>query len=322
MKNIYISSCSKNGGVYHYNLNSDGKLEFIDKLDADSPMYHIEDNGKMYILLRSPFENSPDSGLISADIDNYSLIGKTEPVSTKGLVACHLCKENDDIYCVNYSSGSVIKMPDKLITHKGCGINPERQEMAHTHYVAVTPDKKYVLVTDLGLDKIFVYDRNLNFVREVSAPLGHGVRHLVFGEKYLFAANELESTVSAYEYADGNLTLIDTASILPNGCDVKSIAAAIRIHNGFIYASNRGHDSLAKLSFDGKKLYLEALYPCGGKEPRDFDFFGEFVIFTNIADNSVTVFKESDRGLILTDRVELEQPLCVSEVILKEAEQY
>lgn len=316
MKNIYISSCVPEGGVYRFNLTDSGKLEFLDKLSAKSPMYHIYDGEKMYIILRDPFENSSESGIISAEISDFAFVNPTEPISTKGVVACHLCKEDNDIYCVNYVSGSVIKMPDKLDVHEGSGPNKKRQESAHTHFVAVTPDKKYVLVTDLGMDKIFVYTRELELVRTVDTPRGHGVRHLIFSEdsRYLFAVNELESTVSAFSYDDGRLELIDTASALPEDFEGYSIAAAIRLHKGHIYVSNRGHDSLAKLSFDGKKLSLLNTYQCGGSEPRDFDFFGEFVIFTNIAGNNVTVFRVKDNGLEQTDEIKLEQPLCVSAI--------
>lgn len=316
MKNIYISSCVPEGGVYRYNLTDGGKLEFADKLSVDSPMYHIFDGKKMYIILRAPFKDNKDSGLISADVADYRLVNPSEPVSTKGIVACHLCKEEDDIYCVNYVSGSVIKMPDKLDIHEGNGPNRERQESAHTHFVTVSPDKKYVLVTDLGTDKIFVYNRSLELVRTVDAPSGHGVRHLIFSEdsRYLFAVNELESTVSAYSYNDGRLEIIDTVSALPEDFDGFSIAAAIRLRKGHIFVSNRGHDSLAELNFDGKKLKLLNTYPCGGAEPRDFDFFGDYVIFANIAGNNVTVFRITENGLEQTDDIALEQPLCVSTI--------
>ena len=216
MKNIYISSCTKDGGVYHYLLNENGKLEYIDKLAVDCPMYQIYDGKKMYILLRAPFESNDDSGLICAEVDGYSLVNKTEPVTTKGRVACHLCKSDNDIYCVNYVSGSVIKMPDKLCVHEGKGVDPIRQESAHTHFVTLTPDKRYVLVTDLGLDKIFIYTKDLELVGEINTPKGHGVRHLVFSDdgKTMFAVNELASTISAFSYDGEQFKLIDTVSIL------------------------------------------------------------------------------------------------------------
>ena len=82
----------------------------------------------------------------------------TKPQSTKGIVACHLAESDGSIYCVNYLSGSVIKMPDTVDTHSGHGINPKRQDAPHTHYVCESPDGKYIFVTDLGIDKIFVYN--------------------------------------------------------------------------------------------------------------------------------------------------------------------
>lgn len=311
--NIYVSSCAEDGGIYRYNLNKNGKLEFLDITPLDRPMYTIKSDKKMHILLRAPFENSNDSGIVTAEIAEDGVLTKpTSPISTKGEVACHLTEYNGEIFCANYISGSVFRTPDLLKVHEGYGPNLPRQDKAHTHFTGVTPDKKYIAVCDLGLDTVFFYDKNLNVVNSVKVPDGHGARHLVFSDdgKYMFVVNELKSTVSVFSHNDAKCTLLDTKSCLPADFTGESFASAIRLKNGKIYVSNRGHNSIAELNFDGRKLELISAYSCHGNFPRDFDFFGEYIVCTNQFSNDITVL---DKDFNLTDKVsDIKEAICVT----------
>ena len=312
-KTVYIASCTKDGGIYKYNMSADGKLVKTDFTPMDCPMYMVAENNKMHIILKAPFDNT-ESGFVTYDISpDGILVNPTDIFSTKGEVACHLCADKGEIYCVNYISGSVTKMGKTTVTHSGKGPNLPRQDGPHTHYAGLTPDKKYICVTDLGLDTVFVYDKNLNAVSTAKVPAGYGVRHIVFSDcgKYMFAANELVSSVSAFSYSDGKFELIDTQGILPDDFKGTSTGGAIRIHNGLIYASNRGHESIAELSFDGSKLKLLNLYSCHGVHPRDFDFVGDYIISTNMQSNNVAVMQIKDNKTVLTDNIEIKEPLCV-----------
>ena len=216
--NVYIASCSTDGGLYHYHLHSDGSLKYVSKTDLDRPMYMKISDKKMYALLRAPFSENEDSALIAYDIDDDGiLINPSSQVSTRGKVACHLCVKDNVVYCANYISGSVMKFPDTLVTHRGEGVHPVRQASPHTHYVGVTPDEKFLCVTDLGTDTVYIYTPDMKLVSKASVPKGHGVRHLIFSEdgKYCFSANELMSTASSFLYENGKLTYIETINIIP-----------------------------------------------------------------------------------------------------------
>lgn len=299
---IYIAACSVDGGIFHYTQNVDGSLSEIGFYPLDRPMYLAISDGKMYVLLRAPFEDSEHSGVFSYDIlPDGSLSNPSGITSTKGKVACHLYIENGVPYCVNYVSGSVIKCPDTLITHEGDGPMKPRQDKAHTHYVNTTPDGKYIFVTDLGLDTIFTYDKELREVSRAKVPSGHGVRHLAYSEdgRTVFAANELASTVSAFDYNDGVLTPKSTCSALPTDFSGESTIAAIRVDGGLIYASNRGHDSIACFDYKDGELILLSITEVDGGSPRDFDFVHEYVYSTNEITNSVTVLKKEGTSLTL-----------------------
>lgn len=310
--NIYIASCVPSGGIYQYFLHSDGTLEFVRKTEVDRPMYMASENNKMYVVLRAPFDDT-SSGVITYDIDNKGqLVNPSGISSTNGEVACHIAVDEGRVYCANYISGSVIRLPDVVAVHTGCGKNPKRQEKAHAHWVGITPDREYVCAVDLGLDTIYIYDKDLKCISKAKVPDGHGSRHGIFSKngKYLFCANELESTVSAFRYNNGELSYIDTLSTLPEGFFGENATAAIRIYDNKIYVSNRGHDTISQIKFDYEKLFFERTIDCGGESPRDFNFINDFMICANENTDNVTVYSCKDE-FVKVSEVSVEKPLCV-----------
>ena len=310
---LYISSCHENGGIYHCSFNTREGIKVIDKTALDRPMYTVIYKDRLYVLLRAPFGNSEESGIIYFDIaEDGHLYNKSEMISTRGRVGCHLCVDNDHIYAVNYISGSVVLLRDKLVQHSGQSINPFRQEGPHTHFVSVTPDDEYVCVTDLGTDKIITYDKNLNFVEETEVKQGNGPRHLAFSEdgRFVFCVNELSSSITLYMYQKGRFTYIDENSTLPKDFCGENTAAAIRCVGKDVYVSNRGHNSIAQFEFAENKLSLQSIFSCHGKSPRDFEIIDKKVICTNESDNSVTVLDALDGTL--KQKIEIEKALCVS----------
>lgn len=318
MTNIYIASCVKGGGIYHYTLSENNVLDFCEKTTLDEPMYMIIRNEKMYILLRQPDEKTNFSGELSIDIDGTGkLFAPSRIISTKGAVACHLEVSDDNIYAVNYVSGSVIKLPDTLVTHSGQGLHKVRQAAPHTHFVHVSPDGKYILVTDLGLDKIFVYNKDLKLVSEVSVPSGHGPRHLAFSSdgKIVYCVNELGSSVSIFSYSDGELKLQNTISALPKDFSGDNISAAIRIKDNYLYVSNRGHNSISVFEIkDSYNIVLKECVDCGGNSPRDFNIIDDVLICTNEKSDNVTVFKLNNYipEIISESELNIPSPLCVA----------
>ena len=311
MKDIYITSCDKNGGIYRYTLSGD-MAELKSKTTLDQPMYSVIHNNKMYVLLREVFPGEI-SGMCSFDINaDGDLINQSRIVPTKGKVACHICVSDDSVYAVNSSSGSVIRFPDTLVVHNGVGINPKRQEMPHTHYVGITPDRKYVCITDLGLDQIFFCDKNLHTCFTASVPKGYGARHLAFSEdgRYIYCVNELVASVTVFCYDGSCAVPCATYSALPDGFDGMNLGAAIRLYKNRLYVSNRGHDSIAVFETEQEKLRLTEFIPTGD-HPRDFDIFDDILVCCNMNDDTVTLYSiENHSQLIQT--ISVKAPLCVN----------
>ncbi|MEO6245795.1 MAG: lactonase family protein [Opitutaceae bacterium] len=198
------------------------------------------------------------------------------------------------LLAANYRDGFVAAMaihPDgtlgapNRIQHEGKGPNPTRQEKAHVHSVTLSPDNRFVIVADLGLDKIFSYALDLSAAKlspahppYVATASGAGPRHFKFGldGRHAYAINELANTIAAYDYdaASGALTPRQIVPTLPAGFTAPTTTAEVRVHpNGrFLYGSNRGHDSIAVFSIDpglGTLTPVE-IVETGGKTPRNF----------------------------------------------------
>lgn len=315
---IYIASCTPDGGVYHY-LCKNGSLQRMEKTNADRPMYLAVAENRLYAVLRQSFADSENSGVCSWQIGrDGALTNPSALCSTQGRCGCHLAVEQNRIYAANYLSGSVVMLPEgRLSEHHGSGPHPTRQEAAHTHFVGMTPDKKYLLAVDLGLDTIFVYTPELILQDKIAMPAGHGCRHLAWSEdgKYAFCVNELASTVSVLGYEKGKLTLLDTVSALPEGFEGENTAAAIRVDGDWVYVSNRGCDNIAVFTHKAGKLSDPVFVDAEGVSPRDFYIYGGYLFCANEGSSYVSVFSCAE-GKVQSLGLHLSVPkaLCVAVV--------
>lgn len=311
MSEIFILSCapvSQGGGVYRYLLKEDEKMEKQAYLPCDKPMYAVNDGKRLHILLRSPFPDSENSGYFSCNVD-FSDCSAVQ--STLGECACHLAVEGNDVYIANYLSGNIVKNCTLSCVHHGKGVNLPRQDMPHTHFAAFSPDKRRVLCCDLGLDTIFVYDRNLNEISRGKVPAGYGVRHFVVSKdgRTVYAANELKPSVSVFSFDGKRLALQNTVT-LP--CEKKnSTAAAIRLSQDgkTLYVSVRGENAIFVLQTEGERLEIVKKTSCGGDSPRDFDLFGDTLVCCNENSDNVTVVNAKEYRI--TGSIRLQHPLCV-----------
>lgn len=314
MKHVYICSCSLEGGIYHYTFNN-GKLSFCEKTPLDRPMYAREYNGKLYVVLREVDKDTHFGGIMNFDIDESGkLVNPSSVKSTNGLCPCHFCVKDNVAYIVNYLSGNIVGTNGKIDTHNGSGVNLPRQNMPHTHFVNVSPDKKYLLCCDLGLDTISTYDFDLNLISKAKVPDGFGARHLAYSPNgdFVYCVNELSSSISVFKYNDGTLTFLnDYSGILES--TKENTAAAIRFVDNCLYVSNRGEDTIVCFKAEGEKLKLISRNSVCGKDPRDFDFLDNFVLSTNQNTNNITVFKADSGNFVKTQEIaDIECPLCVT----------
>jgi len=312
---MYVASCVPDGGIYHY-VYENGKIHEVSKISADRPMYLTLCDNRLYAVLREPFADFSDSGVCCWDLDaNGNLYHQSEIISTGGRCGCHLMVHNDHIYVANYLSGSVCMLPESRVAiHSGTGTNPMRQEAPHVHFVGLTPDQKWLLAVDLGVDAIYMYSPDLQTSRRIQMPAGHGCRHLAWSEngQYCFCVNELASSLSVLRYVQDELVLIDTISLLPEQCQGNNTAAAIRVAGERIYISIRGCDKIVMLSHHEGVLTKPTLVDSEGKSPRDMNIIGDFLFCANENSDCVTAFRLREDGLqSMNARLSVPKPLCI-----------
>ena len=319
MTHFYFAACapaSAGGGVYHYVREGDS-LIFRDRLPCDRPMYLDLADDDMQILLRAPFEaeSSPranDSGLIACAVRaDGSLSEPGDMICTRGAEACHLSRFQGQTYVTNYLSGSVFSTGGALDIHHGKGPNAERQDGAHTHFIAPGPDGNDLLSADLGLDAVYCYDTALNVLSVAHVPEGAGARHLAAIGHTVFCANELGNSVTVFDYKAHRLTRGETVPVLNRPVD--STVAAIRTRGKWVYVSNRGDDSVSCLRWQDGRLRLKNVVPTGGCSPRDFLIADDWMLATNEKSDTVTVLRGQAGQWTATGlSLDLPHPLCVT----------
>ena len=199
-------------------------------------------------------------------------------------------------------------------------MDPVRQTSPHVHSVFFSPDKKYILSCDLGIDKIFVYDRKLNFVSSADAPAGAGARHLAFSKDgdFVYVINEMGGSISIFSYTCGLLDYVNTVSVLPSNFLGVGSGAAIKLSKDGtrLYVTERSTQSIITLAVKDDNLEILARTDCNGKEPRDFTLLADdrFAVCTNQFDNTIALFRISPEGTTtFLNKIELNAPLCVIE---------
>jgi len=292
---------------------------------------------------RSDFGGARSGSVTSFAIDSQTAKLKELSVeASRGADPCHLALDRTGRFLAvaNYTGGSVAVLPVgtdgvlapavSVVQHEGRGADPKRQEGPHAHQVLFTADNRFLIVADLGLDRLVVYrfdDATGALARHepagVSLPAGAGPRHIAFhpdGSR-AYVINELSSTITTLRW-DARAGAFDagrSVSTLPPGFAGSNTTAEIEIHPGgrFLYGSNRGHDSLVVFSVGSAgELSLAEAEPARGKMPRHFaiDRSGRWLVAANQASGSLAVFRiDSETGNLAPEGspVSAGTPVCV-----------
>lgn len=318
LTDFWVASCVPDGGAYRYRLYQNSVTEEMQKIPMPSPMFLTQQGERLWAVLRAPFENSKESGIASYDMETGKQI--TDTISALGVVGCHITADGDDVYVANYVSGSVFQAPDKLDAHMGHGTDPARQEAPHVHSVFLSPDKKYLLSCDLGLDTVFVYDRQLNLVSTAKTPDGAGARHLVFSKdgNYVYCLNEMSATISVFAYSNGALTYLHDVTAKPEGYNRPGKGSAIKLNaeGTNLYVTERGSETITLYRVKDAELTLVAHFDSHGVEPRDFALLANdtYALCTNQFGNVCSLYRvKPDGTLVYLRAIPLAAPLCVIE---------
>lgn len=344
----YTEEGSKSKGIYAYRY--DAKTGNVTSLGLAAETVNpswvaLHPSGKfLYAVNEVGNYKGPNSGGLSAfSVDQTT--GKLtflNEVATRGADPCYVTIDKTGKFALvaNYTGGSVAVFPigadgklgeaSAFLQHTGRGRNPQRQEGAHAHSIDLSADNRFAYVDDLGLDTVFTYrfDPNakgaLTSASLVKVDSGAGPRHFALRPdgKFAYVVTEMGHTVTVFsnDPASGKLQAVDKAMTLPDDFTGRNDDAEIRMHPSgkFVYASNRGEDTIVAYAIDEAKgtLTQVASVSTGGKEPRSFEIdpTGMLLFAENQKSDTVVIFKIDQKTGKLTPTgkvLDVASPVCL-----------
>jgi 6-phosphogluconolactonase len=323
---VYVGTTS--AGIYSYRFDSKigqlialGKVAECDHCEwlATDPQHRF-----LYVLGDGPRKHGANGHQANGFLSSYSIDRETgkltflNQVDSAGSIPAHVVVNptGKTLFVANYGTGSLISFaikPDGSVGERigfdqytGSSINPVRQEGPHAHEAVLSPDNRFLFVPDLGTDQLKIYRVDAakgtftpNDPPIVTVKAGLGPRHFIFGHgaKFAYVLCEMGSSVLAFSYdpVKGSLTPVQTISSLPpdfTGVD-NSSEIGIGRSGRFLYASNRGHDSITVFAIDPAKGTLTKVDTVPtGKIPRSFaiDLTGKYLVVGNQMSDNIAVF--------------------------------
>ncbi|MCM0583370.1 lactonase family protein [Weissella diestrammenae] len=194
--------------------------------------------------------------------------------------------------------------------NEGSGPRDE-QKSSHVHFTNLTPDQRLAVV-DLGADEVLIFDVDvegkLHLFSKFQTEKGFGPRHIRFSPdgKQAYLLGELSSQLSILDYADGQLSLKATLKTIPSDWHDHNGSAALRVSQDgrFVYASNRGHNSVAVFSVAEQPERIQVI-STAGDFPRDMALSAndDYLIVANQNTDNVSVYRRDPE----TGQLELTQ---------------
>ena len=277
------------------------------------------DRGRLFAVNENGDGNGSLAGFRIADAGRLDFVNRQ---GTGGSAPCHVGynAHHNLLVCCNYAGGSLsvhavsgdgeIAPARQVIMHQGRGPHPDRQSGPHPHCVLFDETENLVLVSDLGCDAVFVYaigEQSLVLRHTYRLTPGCGPRHMAMHPDghVLYLLNELDNTIVVFRREGDGLKTIQTVSTLPENYRGDSDAAGVHVSadGRFLYASNRGHDSIALYAVAGDgRLAVREHVPSGGRTPRCFTLSPDnrYLLAANQDSDSVIVFaRDMDSGVLM-----------------------
>ena len=335
----------KSEGIYVYKFNSKtGTAKEVSHVKTPNPSFLAISPDEKFVYAVA--ETAPKDGK-GGDIAAFSFNKQNGNLTfinkqySGGDHPCHveIDKTGKWVFASNYTSGSLSLLPinndgslgDAVsFQHYGNGPNEQRQKEPHVHGAIISPNNKTLFVTDLGIDKVMLYDFNASTGKLTAAKKpfiqtepGAGPRLFTFhpDNRFAYTIQELSGTVVLYKHKKGRLKIKQRISTMP--LDDKRFAGSADIHvssdGKFLYASNRGEvNTIAIFSVNKKngKLTSIGYQSTLGKGPRNFSFdpTGNFLLVGNQNSDEVAIFNREIETGLLTDtgnKIAVDKPVCI-----------
>ena len=328
----------KGKGIYLCALEEDGRVTILDCLPLGNPSFLAVDEKRGHIYAvneMKEFHGAYGGGLTDILFDEKGRMSVLSSYGTGGTDPCHVAVSPDGTFLAvaNYADGTIsvfaldetgaVTGERMLFTHQGSGLDSARQAGPHAHCILFDHDGG-LWVNDLGIDRIKAYglkDHQLSALEELDVCLrpGSGPRsgELSADGAHMYVTNELASAVTHLRKEKDTWKVMETVSSLPGDFSGDNICADLHLSpdGRYLYASNRGHDSIAVFRLlEDHSLSISEWVPCGGKTPRNFaiDPDGCRLLVGNQDSDCIAVYDLKDNGhpqMISTS--EFPTPVCI-----------
>jgi len=335
----YTDGESKSEGIYKFVLLSDGKLKQIGlAAKTISPSFLAYSADKNFVVAVNEISENNVGSVELYKIEGDSLVFVNKQ-STGGAHPCYVgVNAQNYVVAANYTGGNVgllqITKENKLSEllniqqHKGKGTTP-RQEKPHAHSAWFDASGFELIAVDLGTNELWfshldTLSKKLKPTKQNKLAMAEaaGPRHLCFhpNTKWIYVVNELNSTISHLEKNNAeNYEIKNSISTLPTNYKEPNTCADIHISadGKFVYASNRGHNSIAifKVNEQNGDLTFVAHESTKGNGPRNFALSpnGDFLLVANQKTNNIVSFgRNANTGLLtFVHEIEAPTPVCI-----------
>ncbi len=338
----------KSEGIYVYKFNTKtGDNSFLSLAKTSNPSYlAVAPNKKMVYAVNENADSTMHTvgGNISAFSFKKGILKEVNKQPSGGKHPCYVAvdKTGKWVFAGNYTSGTVgllkvkkdgaLDTLTKIIEHTGSGPDKARQQGPHVHATFLTADNKYLLVPDLGIDKLMLYNFNNKSGTLTAAKIpyqktdgGSGPRHVDIhpNGKYIYLVLEMTGEIAVFKnFGNADLQQIQTISAQPPYIKTSNISGAdihVSPDGKFLYSSNRGNaNTIAIFSINAKdgKLTPVGQQPTMGIKPRNFNFSpdGNFLLVANQESDNIVILKVDKKTGLLADtgkQINVPNPVCI-----------
>jgi 6-phosphogluconolactonase len=319
--------------AFRVDLGTGAAEHLADETDVLNPTFVAMSADGRSLLASSELAGAAEGMLSAYAVDPASgRLGLLSRVGTRGATPAHVSFDHSGRYAasVNYGDvalpasagasvvvyrrgpGGEIEAVTSQATISGHGPDAARQDRPHAHCVRWTPDNRFVVVADLGVDRLVVFRfdataGSLTKHGEAELAPGAGPRHFVFdaGGAHAYVANELNSTLTSFavDPETARFTPLAAEPTVPAGFSGTNYPAAIQLapDGKHVFVANRFHDSIARFAIDsGGAARLVDEIPSGGSVPRDFAFdpSGRILAVANQESDRISLFRYAGDRLI------------------------
>ncbi|CAF3436670.1 unnamed protein product [Rotaria socialis] len=305
-------------GIYAFAFNSeDSSLKPLGLVVVtQNPTFVLIHPSQRYILSVNEVKNGTVN-VFKINSKQTSELTIVDQQSSGGSYPIYLSSDRlgHHIFVANYMSGTVTVLPfdmnsgrlqctSRIYQQMGSSVDPESQTSSHPHCILLDKKEEYAISADLGSDELYVYrfmSMNGTLKKQYiskSIEAGDGPRHIIFSNnhKYVYVINELSSSITVLNHYPA-IRVIQKISTIPENFTSTNYAAELIIHpilDKFLYASNRGHDSIVVFAVDNNTGHLTTIQHVHvqGRTPRHFNILpgGTHLIVANQDSDNLVVF--------------------------------